>query len=190
LKGHELLGATEPSGHRFTIITGGLGAGKTTLIDELRRRGFAGTQEAGRAIIQHQTLIGGRATHTADAALFAELLLSWEMRSYRIAEDGGADAVFFDRGIPELPWYMRMIGRPVPAHMDAAARLFRYRTTVFIAPPWPEIYTKDAERKQNFAEAVSSCEAAREAYLAYGYELVDLPFAPVAERADFVLARR
>jgi len=184
------LGATEPSGHRFTIITGGPGAGKTTLIDELRRRGFAGTQEAARTIIQHQTIIGGRATHSADPALFAELMLCWEMRSYRMAEDGGVSAVFFDRGIPELPWYMRMMGRPAPAHMDAAARLFRYRTTVFIAPPWREIYTTDTERKQGFAEAVSSCEAARAAYLAYGYEPVDLPLGPVAERADFVLARR
>ena len=83
-----------------------------------------------------------------------------------------------------------MIGRPVPTHMDAAARLFRYRTTVFIAPAWPEIYTNDAERKQDFAEAVNSCEAARAAYLGYGYELVDMPLVPVADRAEFVLARR
>jgi predicted ATPase len=85
---------------------------------------------------------------------------------------------------------MRMIGRPVPAYMDTAARLFRYRTTVFITPPWPEIYTNDAERKQNFAEAVSACEAARAAYLAYGYELVDLPLVTLAERADLLLAKR
>ena len=184
------MGATEPTGHRFTIITGGPGAGKTSLIDELRRRGFAGTQEAGRAIIQDQTLIGGRATHTADAALFAELMLAWEMRSYRMAEDCEAAAVVFDRGIPELTGYMRMIGQPVPAHMDAAARVFRYRPTVFIAPPWPEIYANDAERKQDFAEAIATCAAARAAYLDYGYEPVDLPLVPVAERADFVLARR
>jgi hypothetical protein len=55
-------------------------AGKTSLIGELRRRGFAGTQEAGRAIIANQAIIGGRATHTADAALFAELMLAWGMR--------------------------------------------------------------------------------------------------------------
>jgi predicted ATPase len=184
------LGATEPSGHRFTIITGGPGAGKTSLIDELRRRGFAGTQEAGRAIIADQALIGGPATHTADAALFAELMLAWEMRSYRMAEDSQARAVFFDRGIPELTGYMRMIGRPVPAHVETAARVFRYRPAVFIAPPWPEIYTTDAERKQDYAEAVATCDAVRAAYLSHEYEPVDLPLAPVAERADFVLARR
>ena len=102
--------ATNARGSRFTIITGGPGAGKTSLIQELRRRGFAGTHEAGRAIIRDQTLIGGRALHSGDAALFAELMLAWEMRSYRIAEDDAAAAVFFDRGIPELTGYLRMLG--------------------------------------------------------------------------------
>jgi len=184
------LAATDLSGDRFTIITGGPGAGKTSLIDELRRRGFAGMQEAGRAIIRDQTLIGGRALHTADAALFAELMLAWEMRSYRIAADDAAPAVFFDRGIPELTGYMRLIGRPVPAHVEAAARVFRYRPRVFIAPPWPEIYGTDAERKQDFAEAVATFEAVRAAYVGYGYEPVTLPLDPVGDRADFVLARR
>jgi predicted ATPase len=184
------LTPTKSSGNRFTIITGGPGAGKTSLIGELQRRGFAGTHEAGRAIIRDQQLIGGRALHTADAGLFAELMLAWEMRSYRIAEQDPADAVFFDRGIPELTGYLRMLGRPVPAHLIEAARIFRYRTSVFVAPPWPEIYTTDTERKQDFAEAVATCEAVRAAYAEFGYEPVNLPLASVGERADFVLASR
>ncbi len=184
------MGATKIGGDRFTIITGGPGAGKTSLIEELRRRGFRGTQEAARAIIRDQALIGGRALHSADNALFAELMLAWEMRSYRIAEEEPGPAIFFDRGIPELTGYMRMLGRPVPAHMAAAARLFRYRHRVFVAPPWPEIYATDAERKQDFAEAVESCEAARAAYAEYGYQAVTLPLDTIARRADFVLASR
>ena len=85
---------------------------------------------------------------------------------------------------------MRLIGRPVPAHVEAAARVFRYRPRVFIAPPWPEIYGTDAERKQDFAEAVATFEAVRAAYVGYGYEPVTLPLDPVGDRADFVLARR
>lgn len=178
------------NGTRFTVLTGGPGAGKTSVIEELRRRGYAGTQEAGRAIIIDQQLIGGTAVHTGDQALFAELMLSWELRSYRLAQDDPAAAVFFDRGVPELTGYYRLIGRPVPAHVAAAARLFRYRPRVFIARPWPEIYATDAERGQDWAEAVATCEAAAAAYAEYGYELIDLPFAPVGERAAFVLAHR
>ena len=175
---------------RFTVLTGGPGSGKTSVIEELRRRGYAGTQEAGRAIIKDQQLIGGKALHTGDRVLFAELMLCWEIRSYRIAQDDPAPAVFFDRGIPEFPGYYRLSGLPVPAHVAVAARLFRYRPRVFVAPPWPEIYATDSERGQDYAEAVATCEAVTAAYAEHGYELIELPFAPVGERADFVLARR
>lgn len=184
------MAVTELSGDRFTIITGGPGTGKTSLIDELRRRGFAGTVEAGRAIIVDQTLIGGRGLETADCALFAELMLAWEMRSYRMAGQESAPAVFFDRGIPELTGYYRMRGMAVPAHVTAAARTFRYRPRVFLAPAWSEIFTTDAERTQDFDDAITGSHAARAAYEDSGYEVISLPLAPVAERADFVLGMR
>ena len=184
------MAVTGLSGDRFTIITGGPGTGKTSLIAELRRRGFAGTVEAGRALIIDQRLIGGRGLEAGDCALFAELMLAWEMRSYRLAGQDPAPAVFFDRGIPELAGYFLMRGLPVPAHVTAAARTFRYRPRVFLAPAWAEIYTTDTEREQDFAAAVAGSDAARDAYEDFGYEVVGLPLAPVAERADFVLGRR
>ena len=51
---------------RFFVLTGGPGAGKTTLIEALRSAGFATTVEAGRAIIRDQLDIGGQATHQND----------------------------------------------------------------------------------------------------------------------------
>jgi predicted ATPase len=184
------LASTKLPADRFTIITGGPGTGKTSLIAELKRRGFAGTVEAARAIIIDQTLIGGRALETTDATLFAEVMLAWEMRSYRLAEQDPAAAIFFDRGIPELTGYYRMLGMPVPAHVSAAAQVFRYRPRVFLAPAWRAIYTTDTQRTQNFADAVAGSDGAHAAYQASGYEVISLPLASVEERADFVLARR
>ena len=48
---------------QFFVLTGGPGAGKTTLIEALRDAGFATAPEAGRAIIRDQLAIGGPATH-------------------------------------------------------------------------------------------------------------------------------
>jgi predicted ATPase len=45
----------------FHIITGGPGAGKTTLIDALAAEGIRHMPEAGRAIIRDQVAIGGTA---------------------------------------------------------------------------------------------------------------------------------
>ena len=66
--------------------------------------------------------------------------------------------------------------------------MFRYHPRVFMAPPWKEIFGRDAERKQSFGEAQATNEAMVETYSGLGYELVQLPFEPVEERVRFVLA--
>lgn len=171
---------------RRIVVTGGPGTGKTSLIDALQRRGFPRTVEAGRAIIQDQVRIGGAALPWADREAYAQLMLSWELRSYRETE-GRAGPVFFDRGAPDVIGYLRLCGLPVPFEARAAARLYRYDTQVFIAPPWPEIFTGDAERKQDFAEAARTHAAMAQVYPELAYTLVELPRASVEDRADFVL---
>jgi predicted ATPase len=168
------------------IITGGPGSGKSTLIDALGARGIARTVEAGRAIIQNQMAIGGCALPWCDPRAFAELMLSWELRSYRWAQQQNGTIVF-DRGVPDVVGYLRLMNLPVPAYMDKAARTFRYNRQVFIAPPWPEIFVQDHERKQSFNEAERTYRAMVETYAAYGYELVRLPLVSVDERACFVM---
>jgi predicted ATPase len=170
---------------RFFVITGGPGSGKSTLLDVLQAHGFRRSQEAGRAIIQDQVEIGGRGLPWIDPAHFAELMLGWEMRSYRMATEWDG-IVFFDRGVPDVVGYLRLMKLHVPDYMDRAARTFRYNRRVFIAPPWKEIFVEDQERKQDFAEAVRTYEVLAATYIEYGYELVELPRVSVAERADFV----
>jgi len=172
---------------RFFVLTGGPGAGKTTLIEALGRAGFPTTAEAGRAIIRDQLEIGGTATHQSNPALFAELMLAFDIRSYRNAlEQPGP--VFFDRGVTELAGYHRMMGLPTPAHFRVAAEKFRYNVKVFAAPPWPEIFANDGERKQSLGEAVRTHDAVVRTYVEFGYEIMPLPKASVEERLRFVLA--
>jgi predicted ATPase len=95
--------------------------------------------------------------------------------------------VFFDRGVPDILAYLRLIGHPVFEHVTKAAEVFRYNRCVFIAPPWQEIFHPDRERKQDFAEAVRTYEALATTYTACGYELIELPRAPVDKRVQFVL---
>lgn len=173
---------------RFVVITGGPGSGKSTLLAELEARGHFCLPEAGRAIIQAQVAIGGQALPWSDRSAFAELMLSWEIRSYETAKAKSGFA-FFDRGVPDIAGYLRLIRLPVPAHIQKAVELFRYSPQVFIASPWPEIFTQDRERKQDFDEAIQTCEALAATYTAAGYELIELPRVPVAERVRFILER-
>jgi predicted ATPase len=171
---------------RFFVLTGGPGSGKTRVIETLRKAGYAGMVEAGRGIIQDQVAIGGRALPWSDPVLFAELMLSWDMRSYRNAEKASGP-VFFDRGVVDLAGYFELLGLPVPTYVEKAVKLFRYNRRVFIAPPWEEIFEQDRERKQDFTEAVRTYEAMVSAYTESGYELVELPRVPIEERVTFVL---
>jgi len=170
---------------RFIIITGGPGSGKSTLIDALENKGFARTVEAGRAIIQHQMKIDGQALPWADRALFAELMLSWEMRSYDLAHQSEGP-VFFDRGIADVIGYLTLCGLPVGKHVKRAAAMIRYNRTVFLAPPWVEIFAKDEERKQSFEEALKTFEVMENTYKQLGYEIALLPKSSVQERVHFI----
>jgi predicted ATPase len=172
---------------RLFVITGGPGSGKSSLVDALSQRGICTMPEAGRAIIQDQVAIGGEALPWSDRRAFAELMLSWEMRSYREALRVNGP-VIFDRGIPDVLGYLRLSNLSIPSHVERAAQMFRYHRRVFIALPWPEIFKLDAERKQSFAEARATYEAMIETYSRLGYDLTQLPLDSVQERVRFVLA--
>ena len=170
---------------RFIVVTGGPGSGKSTLIDALEGAGFGRTLEAGRGIIQEQVTIGGRALPWIDPALFAEMMLAWEMRSYRAAEQR-AGTIFFDRGVPDVAGYLRLMKLPIREHVMKATEIFRYHSRVFIAPPWEEIFCQDRERKQDFDEAVRTHGALASTYAEFGYQLVELPRASVESRVQFL----
>lgn len=168
------------------MITGGPGSGKTTLLEALAAQGYSTLPEAGRGIIRAQQAIEGPALPWLNPSLFAELMLSWEMRSHVGAGDMPG-TLFFDRGIPDTVGYLRLAGLPVPEHVMRAAGAMRYNRRVFIAPFWPEIFGQDAERRQTPGEARLTFDAMETVYRELGYELVPLPFAPVARRVEFVL---
>ena len=63
----------------------------------------------------------------------------------------------------------------------------RYHRRVFLAPPWPEIYVNDPERRHSFDAAVEEYARLLDAYPSLGYDVVVLPKAGVSERAGFVV---
>lgn len=175
-----------PSYDRFFVLTGGPGAGKTTLVEALKARGYATTEEAGRGVIREQMQGGGDGLPWTDRERFAALMFDWELGSYRQAErqDG---PVIFDRGLPDTIGYLRLEGLEVPAWMEEEAWRLRYNATAFIAPPWKEIYGTDEERRQDWDVAVRTYRTVARTYVDFGYRLVELPLVSVARRAEFLI---
>lgn len=96
---------------------------------------------------------------------------------------------FFDRGIIDQVSGLAHPGLPIPEHLAAAVRRFRYHEKVFMMPPWPEIFSNDDERKHSFEDALASYEAQLRTYERFGYQIIFVPKLDVSARADFVLSQ-
>lgn len=171
------------SRNRF-ILTGAPGVGKTSLINELVARGFNCVNEPAREIIAEQRAIDGAGVWDRDTKLFLELLLSRSIARYR--SKAPEQALFiYDRGIPDCIAYAQCAGLTLQA-AENAARLFRYENTIFIAPPWEEIYRTDEERRMTYEATCSFHECLMSTYTHFGYQIQELPKVTVRERADFL----
>jgi len=170
------------------ILTGGPGAGKTSVLEELKKRGFPGYAEVARDIIREQLASGGNALPWADVLHYRRIMIERTIAQYESAAEDPDRPGFFDRGIADLISYSRLIHVPVEEALHAVAWQYRYNKKVFLFPPWKDIYTKDTERKQDFEEAVRTYEILQKTYLDYGYEILELPQAGIEERANFIIA--
>lgn len=168
------------------VVSGGPGAGKTTVLQELASRGFRFAPEAARQIIQEQVQSSGTALPWGDREAYTFLMLKRSMESY-LAHTPASRPTFSDRGIPDSLCYARLIRLADQKAILDACRQFRYAPIVFLAPPWKEIYETDSERKQDFAEAETTFEQMVLVYRECGYAVSELPKVNPAARADFIV---
>lgn len=171
----------------FYVVTGGPGVGKTSLINELEKKGYNTMPEIARQIIKDQTRNNGTAVPWKDKALYAELMLKASVESYSsIKAENTSSIYFFDRGIPDTLCYADMIGLGISDQMVALANACRYNRRVFILPPWHEIYTTDDERKQTWEEAVQTFYKLKATYQKLDYEVIEVPKDTVINRVKFI----
>jgi predicted ATPase len=165
------------------VFTGGPGAGKTTLLRELARRGYRTVEESARAIIAERLARG--ASPRPDRVAFAREILRRDIEKCE-RESHRAEWVFFDRGVPEA---LAMLEECAPLPITELRRLLSTYTfhSIFVLPPWEEIYCGDTERDQTFEEAMAVHGRVVLWYRACGYTLHEVPALPVQQRATHVL---
>ena len=117
------------------VLTGGPGAGKTTVLLELEKRGYRVVPEVARQIIQEQVRDGGRALPWGDRKLYTDLMLMRSVESY-LQNSSATQPIFFDRGVPDTMGYARLIGLEDQAPSRRACDQHCYAACVFVAPPW------------------------------------------------------
>ena len=171
--------------NNIAVITGGPGSGKTTLCEKLSQEGIAIGNESGRAILQRPD---GHDLRKRDPLSYALEILKLDIEKFRTA-NSSTETWLFDRGFPDNAGFLDLMGLAKPKELDQACRDYRYAGSVFVAPPWREIYRGDPVRIQDWHEAKATHVAVSAAWQEYGYDLVELPRASIEERALFVKKR-
>jgi predicted ATPase len=170
---------------RFVVISGCSAGGKSTLLAELGRRGYAVVEEPGRRIVREELKAKGWALPWVDATAFARRAVAMALAD-RAALAGRGGWVFFDRGLIDAAAALQHLTGE--AALQPLRRSHRYHRRVFLAPPWPEIYVTDRERRHGFDAALTEYRRLLQTYPSLGYEVFILPKTGVRERADFVLS--
>ena len=170
----------------FYVLTGGPGSGKTSVWQELERRGYICIPEVARPIIKEQISINGNALPWKNREKYSELMLQHSVRDF-IQYQNENNICFFDRGIPDTYGYCLLTHQPVSDVLMNAVKSYRYNPQIFIFPFWKEIYETDSERKQDTREAEETFYQLKSAYESLGYQTCILPQIPVNQRTDFIL---
>jgi len=165
------------------VLSGCSGGGKSTLLAEMSRRGYAVVEEPGRRIVAEELAGEGAALPWIDPAAFARRAIAMALADRVVAPIEAW--VFFDRGLIDAAVALEdLTGERV---VEALGHAHRYHRMVFLAPPWAEIHVIDRERRHGLDEAVAEYERLQAAYPLLGYDVLVLPNRSVADRADFVL---
>ena len=168
------------------VLTGGPGTGKTTLINELEKKGFTCLHEVSREVIKKAQQEGIEQLFLTDPILFSERLLKGRLQQFNEAKSYQKEFLFYDRGLPDVTAYMDYFGTTYPGNFTKSCMDNQY-DTVFLLPPWKKIYKQDNERYENFEEAKKIHEALLKGYENYGYDVQLVPIGTVKERIAFIL---
>ena len=148
------------------------------------RHGFA-IDEPRRWIVADELKRCGRALPWVDAVAFARRAIELSLADRAVTE-ASARWVFFDRGLIDAAAALEhLTGEPV---VESLGLVYRYNKRVFLAPPWPEIYVLDQERRHGLVDAIAEYDRLIDVYPSLGYDIHVLPKVSVAERANWILA--
>ncbi|WP_271769412.1 AAA family ATPase [Aquimarina algiphila] len=169
--------------NRRYIITGAPGTGKTSLINELQKNGYLCYEEISRKIIKEQQQIGKNKTPWGDLSGFVDLVYQQTIKELQNPVN---QTTFVDRGLPDTIAYLKTKLCSTPQYLLDFPYTTYYASTVFLAPPWGEIYINDPQRPQSREESIQIHKHLIEIYEELHFNIEILPKTTLTQRVDFI----
>jgi predicted ATPase len=171
--------------NNYFILTGAMGAGKTSVVNEIKKHSYICIDEPARVILKEQREINGKGVPEKNAELFNTLMLERMISEYEINSEIN-EPVIFDRGIADIIAYSQLLNTNEDTSMEAAKE-YRYNKHVFLFNGWNEIYTTDEERIIGFDTANNFGLTLKRIYESLDYEIIEVPFTTIDKRATFII---
>lgn len=165
-------------------MSGGPGAGKTTVLTALEESGYPCVPESARSIIRERLAAG--LSPRPDTQAFARSILDRDIEQFE-AYRSRQGPVFFDRGIVDALGMCVQAGLETRQTVPEYLQRYPLARFVFMLPPWQEIYRQDDERDQTYEDAIRVSESLTRWYEDLGFEIVIVPQSTVLARRDFII---
>ncbi|MEO1107644.1 MAG: AAA family ATPase [Pseudomonadota bacterium] len=171
---------------RRVVLSGCSGGGKSTLLEEMARRGYTTVAEPGRRVIAAEQEHSGDGLPWINPESFCRKVIQTSFDDVTKAPDG---LVLFDRSaLDALIWFDRT-GANLESSLRDKILSLGYDHCVYLFPPWPEIYVKDEQRRHDLSDALEEYEALCDRLPTLGFQTALVPKKPVADRADWFEAQ-
>ncbi len=172
------------------VIDGGPGTGKTSIIKDLRKKGYNVAPEAARVVLKRKEYRENPFLTKKQITKIQSEIWKLSIKYYQSSLKKRKNHIlFFDRGALSGLSYMILSRVKIPKYMIEQAKLILY-DYVFIVKPLPkELYVKDSVRRESYYQSLKIHRQIVKSYRKFGYKPIIIPFAPVKKRTEFILQR-
>jgi predicted ATPase len=177
--------------NKLIVVSGCSGGGKSTLITELAKMGYAVFHEVATEIMREQRAVNGNMTPKGNPDAFCKLLIDRSIEDiYKAKKMANVRdrLIFFDRSYLEGIRYYKMLNTIDANKYDYFINDLRFFDNIYMAPPWEEIYCQNNERKHSFEKSVGDWGTLLSFYQKCGYKTIELPKVGVSSRVQFILS--
>jgi beta-phosphoglucomutase len=170
------------------IITGGPGCGKTSVINELAKKGYLIVREAATDIIEEELQQNIQVPWMADDYhIKISTLMAKRQAEVKNSKES---VVFFDRGHLDGITYILLQRRKLPQEVVDYVQTtidenFFDKTVFFIENL--EFYEQAPHRDENLEEALEKSYHIKQNYQALGYEVINIPPGTIEQRSEWII---